>query len=173
MSLYRELSKVLTISVLRSTSPRKVKVEDEPSPIKQEFWWEQPGAMASVTSSPTKEPQAERPSPRSRKMRFGSSGSSRGGGGPPSVLQNFMCLDCEVCSEDCDHEDHTLTVRQGDMAQHVLTTGHRYGRNTYNGGFFCWGGNQWFRLVGKLLVADWGLFQTMFERSGKGLCRIL
>ena len=31
----------------------------------------------------------------------------------------------KVCSEDCDHTDHGLTLREGDMAQHVLTTGHR------------------------------------------------
>ena len=124
--------------------------------------WEQPGAMAPLQplATPSKEQQlpSEKPSPRSRKLRLGSSSATSPRCGPPPFLERFHCLDCEVivlvhcnttalvvvwkkwiqiwwiiyhsqiiqvCSEDCDHTDHGLTLREGDMAQHVLTTGHR------------------------------------------------
>merc|ERR1719192_676533 len=115
----------------RSGSPKK-EVKEETPAIKQELWWEQPGAMAPLqplTTTPTKDsqqsPPSEKPSPRSRKVRLGSSSATSPRCGPPPILDRFHCLDCEVCSEDCDHTDHALTLREGDMAQHVLTTGHR------------------------------------------------
>ena len=49
---------------------------------------------------------------------------------PCRILQNLLMFPLwQVCSEDCDHTDHALTLREGDMAQHVLTTGHRWPRN--------------------------------------------
>ena len=119
--------------------------------------WEQPGAMAPLQplATPSKEQQlpSEKPSPRSRKLRLGSSSATSPRCGPPPFLERFHCLDCEVivllqcsstgglkemgsnmedyssfsnqvCSEDCDHTDHGLTLREGDMGRHVLTTGH-------------------------------------------------
>lgn len=93
--------------------------------MKQEPWWEQPGAMATVKTPSKDSSPVERPSPRCKKVRLSSPEPKVSPRGPPAFTQKFLCLDCEVCAEDCDHEDHGLTLREGDMAQHVLTTGHR------------------------------------------------
>ena len=62
--------------------------------------WEQPGAMAPLQplATPSKEQQlpSEKPSPRSRKLRLGSSSATSPRCGPPPFLERFHCLDCEV-----------------------------------------------------------------------------
>ena len=64
------------------------------------FRWEQPGAMAPLQplATPSKEQQvpSEKPSPRSRKLRLGSSSATSPRCGPPPFSDRFHCLDCEV-----------------------------------------------------------------------------
>ena len=40
-------------------------------------------------------------------------------------VTNLICPDCDGCSEECDHRDHGIRLRQDSISDHMARTGHR------------------------------------------------
>ena len=40
-------------------------------------------------------------------------------------VTTLICPDCDGCSEECDHKDHGIMLRQDSISDHMARTGHR------------------------------------------------
>ena len=44
-------------------------------------------------------------------------------------IGTIICQDCDGCEEDCDHSDHGVMLREGNIVEHFNSTGHKRCRN--------------------------------------------
>ena len=46
-----------------------------------------------------------------------------------TIVGTIICQDCDGCEDDCDHQDHGVMLREGNVLEHFNSTGHKRCRN--------------------------------------------
>jgi len=85
-----------------------------------------------ATPSPTPSSRSDGPSPKGKKSGLGLGVYKKVRPVTRTLktkLGTIICQDCDGCEYDCDHSDHGIMLREGNIIEHFNSTGHKRCRN--------------------------------------------